>query len=206
MSINIEILENKLEIKNEDEVKIDLTTKSFNEFDDDQFGKRFFVDSSMVMRPDLLTDELNNSTDFTEILKTNHISNPFTLNTDDIILLRTSGGPKKVNPRDTKEESDDDIRNNYVNPDKASTPDKNIKKLSEKFKNLKELGANTPSPSPSNLPPNFNDFGTGEVEVINNKVRFAPGVGRNASECSTEPISKAELISKVLKNKLNNPQ
>ncbi len=206
MSISLQSIDNKLEITKNNETIIDFTTKSLNSFGDETFDRRYFVDNSMVMRPDLLIMDINNSMDFTELLKTNYISNPFTLNTDDVILLRSSGNSINVNPKNRIAETDDDIRNNYINPDKASTPDKNIQKLTNKFKKLQELGADTPAPSSNNLPPNFNEFGDGEVEVINNKVRFAPGVGRNASECSTEPISKAELISQVLKNKLNSPQ
>lgn len=205
MSLEIEILRNKLDYKKSEDEIIDLTTKSLEKFENESFLNRYIVDNNMIMRPDLLSLEISNSMDFTEILKTNYISNPFTLNTDDIIVLKTSGGSKLVTPKANITDSDEDIRNQYVNPEKATTPDKNIQKLSNKFKNLENLAADTPAPSPNNLPPNFNEFGVGEVEVINNKVRFAPGVGRNASECSTEPISKAELISKVLKNKLNNP-
>jgi hypothetical protein len=206
MSINLEILQNKLETTKDDQVKVDLLSRSLNNFGNETFDRRFIVDNSMVMRPDLLCLDVNNSLDFTEILKTNYISNPFTLNTDDLILLRSAGTNLLVNPTDETLNTDEDIRNNYVNPDKAATPDKNIQKLTNKFKKLQELGVDTPAPSPNNLPPNFNEFGDGEVELINNKVRFAPGVGRNTSECSTEPISKAELISQVLKNKLNSLQ
>ena len=206
MSIQIEILNSKLEITENSETIVDLTTQSFLDFENESFQRQYIVDNSMIMRPDLLTMEINNSMDFTELLKTNYISNPLTLNTDDVILLRNGGENLFITPQDTMLDSETDIRNKYVNPDKAAKPDKNINKLTNKFKTLKDLAADTPAPSPSNLPPNFNEFGEGEVEVINNKVRFAPGVGRNASECSTEPISKAELISKVLKNKLNNPQ
>ncbi len=206
MSIKLDALENKLEVTENNETKIDLTSKSLSSFGNETFDKRYYVDNSMIMRPDLLMMDIDNSMDFTEILKTNYISNPFTLNTDDVILLRSSGNSLNINPADKLIDTDEDIRNNYVNPDKAATPDKNIQKLTNRFKKLQELGADTPAPSPNNLPPNFNEFGDGEVEVINNKVRFAPGVGRNASECSTEPISKAELISQVLKNKLNSPQ
>lgn len=208
MSIDIQIINEKLEQKRQTirgEISIvDLTTRSYDTFENSNFEKRFIVEDTMIMRPDLLSMLIKDTMDFTVILKENYISNPFTLDTDDIILLRTSGSNKVINPQDAVQDSDTDIRNKYVNPDKASTPDKNIQKLTEKFKKLQELGADTPSPSKSNLPPNFNEFGQGEVEVINNKVRFAPGVARNNSECSTEPISKAELISKVLKNKLNN--
>lgn len=206
MSIQFEILNKKLEIEENGEVKVNLTTRSLKNFRNETYNRRYFVDNNMVMRPDLLCYEIDKTNDFAEILKTNYISNPFTLDTDDVILLRTNGENLIVTPADTIADSDTDIRDKYVNPDKAATPDKNIQKLSNKFKNLRDLGADTPAPSPSNLPPNFNEFGEGEVEIINNKVRFAPGVGRNTSECSTEPISKAELISKVLKNKLNNPQ
>lgn len=206
MSIQLEILNSKLEITENEEVKINLTTRSFKNFGNETFDRQYIVDNSMVMRPDLLSYQINKTNDFSAILKTNYISNPFSLDTNDVILLRTSGESLVVTPADTTVDSDSDIRNRYVNPDKAATPDKNIKTLSNKFKNLRDLGVDTPAPSPSNLPPNFNEFGEGEVEIINNKVRFAPGVGRNTSECSTEPISKAELISKVLKNKLNSPQ
>jgi hypothetical protein len=203
MALRFKILEEKLEIKKDEESIIDLTSKSISDFENFDFNERYIVDFNHVMRPDLLVYELNRITDFSEILKTNYISNPFTLDTDDIIFLKQSVENFIVTPSDTSDDSDADIRNEYVNPDKAATPDANIKKLSNKFNFLKELAKDTPSPSPSNLPPNFNEFGEGEVEVINNKVRFAPGTGRNASDCSTEPISKAELISQVLKNKLN---
>jgi len=203
MPLRFKILEEKLEIKKDEESIIDLTSKSISDFENFDFNERYIVDFNHVMRPDLLVYELNRITDFSEILKTNYISNPFTLDTDDIIFLKQSVENFIVTPSNTSDDSDADIRNEYVNPDKAATPDANIKKLSNKFNFLKELAKDTPSPSPSNLPPNFNEFGEGEVEVINNKVRFAPGTGRNASDCSTEPISKAELISQVLKNKLN---
>jgi hypothetical protein len=203
MPLRFKILEEKLEIKKDEESIIDLTSKSISDFENFDFNERYIVDFNHVMRPDLLVYELNRITDFSEILKTNYISNPFTLDTDDIIFLKQSVENFIVTPSNTSDDSDADIRNEYVNPDKAATPDANIKKLSNKFNFLKELAKDTPSPSPSNLPPNFNEFGEGEVEVINNKVKFAPGTGRNASDCSTEPISKAELISQVLKNKLN---
>jgi hypothetical protein len=206
MSIDIRILREKLEINKFNRDQIDLSTKSFDTFENSSFEKQFVVEDSMAMRPDLLALDITNSMDFTEILKQNYISNPFTLDANDTILLRTSGSNKIITPKSTMQDSDQDIRSKYVNPNKAASPDTKIQKLANKFKKLQELGADTPAPSPSNLPPNFNEFGNGEVEVINNKVRFAPGVARNNSECSTEPISKAELISKVLRNKLNNPQ
>ena len=203
MAFNFKILSEKLEFKKNEEAIIDLTSRSFADFENSEFFERYIVNSNHIMRPDLLVYELNKETDFTEILKTNYISNPFTLNTDDIIFIKGTNTNFIITPNEVKEDSDTDIRKNYVNPDKAAIPDANIKKLSNKFSFLEGLGKDTTLPSPSNLPPNFNEFGEGEVEVINNKVRFAPGTGRNASDCSTEPISKAELISQVLKNKLN---
>lgn len=203
MAFNIQILEKKLEIEKNDEKIIDLTSKSINNFENFNYNERYIVNSNHIMRPDLLIYELDKSSDFSELLKINYISNPFTLDTDDIILLKSTSENFIVTPLITNEDADEDIRNDYVNPDKAATPDSNIQKLSDKFSFLRDLSKDTPLPSTINLPPNFNEFGEGEVEVINNKVRFAPGTGRNASDCSTEPISKAELISQVLKNKLN---
>jgi hypothetical protein len=203
MGFNIQILSEKLEFQKNGETIIDLTTRSIADFENTDFFNRYIVNSNHIMRPDLFVYELNKETDFTEILKTNYISNPFTIDTNDVIFIKTTNTNFVIKPNVVQEDSDTDIRKNYVNPDKAAIPDANIKKLSNKFSFLEGLGKDTSLPSPSNLPPNFNEFGEGEVEVINNKVRFAPGTGRNASDCSTEPISKAELISQVLKNKLN---
>lgn len=205
MPLNFKHIEDKLQKNINNEDIIDLTTKSFNDVDSLSYSGRIIVDDSMVMRPDLLTFQVKSNMDFTELLKTNHISNPFTLDTSDVILI-ASGGITNITviPKDTDVDSDSDIRNQYVNPTKASDTDPNIQKINQKFKELQDLGRNAVAPSRSNLPPNFNEFGDGEVEVVNNKVKFAPGVARDASECSTEPISKAELISQILKNKLNN--
>lgn len=205
MNLTNSHIENKLEKTINDELIIDLTTQSFDDVDNLNYSKRIVIDDNMVMRPDLLSLMVNNNNDYTILLKTNYISNPFTLDTDDIILL-TSGEITSsiITPKKSDQGADSDIRNQYVNPAKAAETDLNIQKINNKFKELKELGKNARVPSANNLPPNFNEFGIGEVEIVNNKVKFAPGVSRDASECSTEPISKAELISQVLKNKLNN--
>ena len=198
-------IEDKLEKNINGDDIIDLTHQSYRDIDLLNYSSRIIVDDNMIMRPDLLSLEVNRDMDFTNLLKTNLISNPFTLDTSDIILLSSdSFNSISVVPKNSDVDSDTDIRNDYVNPEKADETDPNIQKIKNKFKQLQELGRNAPAPSKSNLPPNFNEFGDGEVEIINNKVKFAPGVARDASECSTEPISKAELISQILKNKLNN--
>ena len=198
-------IEDKLEKNINGDDIIDLTHQSYRDIDLLNYSSRIIVDDNMIMRPDLLSLEVNRDMDFTNLLKTNLISNPFTLDTSDIILLSSDSFKSiSVVPKNSDVDSDTDIRNDYVNPEKADETDPNIQKIKNKFKQLQELGRNAPAPSKSNLPPNFNEFGDGEVEIINNKVKFAPGVARDASECSTEPISKAELISQILKNKLNN--
>ena len=73
MSIQIEILNSKLEITENSETIVDLTTQSFLDFENESFQRQYIVDNSMIMRPDLLTMEINNSMDFTELLKTNYI-------------------------------------------------------------------------------------------------------------------------------------
>lgn len=197
-------IDDKLEKNINGEDIIDLTSQSYKDIDLLDYNGRIIVDNNMVMRPDLLSLEVNRDMDFTNLLKTNLISNPFTLDTSDIILVSSdSFSSISVVPKNSDVDSDTDIRKDYVNPEKADEADPNIQKIRNKFKQLQELGRNAPAPSRSNLPPNFNEFGDGEVEVVNNKVKFAPGVARDASECSTEPISKAELISQILKNKLN---
>lgn len=203
MPLRFKHIDEKLEIKKNDEQIIDLMTRSYNQVEESDYLNRYLVDSKLVMRPDLLSFEVNGDLDFTSLLKTNMISNPFTLYEEDIILLQSGTEFLAVSPKNIDTESKNDVRNFYVNPDKVSEPDPKIEKIRKKFEELQRMGADTKAPSKSNLPPNFNEFGEGEVEIIGNKVRFAPGVARNSSECSTEPISKASLISQVLKNKLN---
>lgn len=203
MALQFRHINEKLEIKKLDESIIDLTTKSYAQIENLDYGNRFIIEERLVMRPDLLSDEINDDMDFTNLLKTNFISNPFTLDTEDIILLQSGGDSPYVQPIDAETETSEDVRSFYVNPDKVANPDPKIQKINKKFEELQRLGADTKAPSKSNLPPNFNEFGDTEVEILGNKVRFAPGVSRNSSECSTEPISKATLISQVLKNKLN---
>jgi hypothetical protein len=203
MPLKFKHIDEKLEIDKEGEKIVDLTTRSYLQIEDFDYGNRYIIDTNLVMRPDLLASETGSDLDFTNLLKTNIISNPFTLDVDDIILLRRSGGSPYVAPVVEDSETEEDVRSFYVNPDKVSNPDPKIQKIQRKFEELQRMGADTTLPSKSNLPPNFNEFGEGEVEIIGNKVRFAPGVSRNSSECSTEPISKASLISQVLKNKLN---
>lgn len=204
MSLSFKHIEDKLQKNINGSDIIDLTSQSYRNVDLLDYRSRMVVDDNMVMRPDLLSLEISRDMDFTNLLKSNLISNPFTLDTTDIILVSsTSYSNVSVIPKNSDVDSDTDIRNDYVNPSKADETDPNIQKIKNKFKQLQELGRNAPAPSRSNLPPNFNEFGDGEVEVVNNKVKFAPGVARDASECSTEPISKAELISQILKNKLN---
>ena len=203
MPLNFKHITEKLEIEKDGEQIVDLTTRSYNQIENSDYRNRYIVDSNLVMRPDLLSYEINGNLDFTDLLKTNKISIPFTLDQDDIILLQYRGDVLLVSPKNIDSESKNDVRSFYVNPDKVSEPDPKIEKIRRKFEELQRLGADSKAPSKNNLPPNFNEFGDGEVEIIGNKVRFAPGVARNSSECSTEPISKASLISQVLKNKLN---
>jgi len=203
MALNFKHISEKLEMEKNGEKIVDLTTRSYKQIENSDYIKRFIVDNKLVMRPDLLSNEINGDLDFTTLLKTNMISNPFTLDVDDIILLRKGGDTLYIAPRNLEAENKNDVRSFYVNPDKVSEPDPKIEKIKKKFEDLQKMGAEAKSPSKNNLPPNFNEFGTGEVEIIGNKVRFAPGVARNSSECSTEPISKASLISQILKNKLN---
>lgn len=204
MAMNLKTLNNKLEKNINGEDIIDLTTKS-SEFVDNLKSKSYVhVEERMEMRPDLFALEYGDTSgDFTTILKYNNISNPFTLSSDDIIFLPTGNvSSLSLSPKeDIMDENGDDIRNSYVDPSKASTPDPKISTLDNKYKDALNVPAST-SPRKTSLPPNFNDFSEGEVEVKNNKLRFAPGVSRNSSECSTEPISKSDLISRVIKNKI----
>ena len=72
-------IEDKLEKNINGDDIIDLTHQSYRDIDLLNYSSRIIVDDNMIMRPDLLSLEVNRDMDFTNLLKTNLISNPFTL-------------------------------------------------------------------------------------------------------------------------------
>ena len=143
MPLNFKHITEKLEIEKDGEQIVDLTTRSYNQIENSDYRNRYIVDSKLVMRPDLLSYEINGNLDFTDLLKTNKISNPFTLDQDDIILLQYRGDVLLVSPKNIDSESKNDVRSFYVNPDKVSEPDPKIEKIRRKFEELQRLGADS---------------------------------------------------------------
>ncbi len=203
MALDIKHIINKRTIDiHGDGTIVDLTTRSANFIDKIRAKSFAQVEYGMEMRPDLFSLKYGDINDFTSILKFNSISNPFSFDSTDIIFLPGEDANllQLDPPSNLDEDEQEDVRLSYVDVSKAATPDPKISTLNGKYDSV----INTPSMihKKANLPPNFNDFNEDEVEVKNNKIRFAPGVSRNSGECSTDPISKSDLISRVIKNKI----
>lgn len=124
------VIDKKGFITKNNERIIDLTTSVFKQLKSgDILYNIYRVPESMVMRPDLLSLAEYDSDEYTDIiLKYNNISNPFSLNKDDIIFLPTintiDNDIEDVNHNINSEISDyERIKNYHRYIDKSKAPD-----------------------------------------------------------------------------------
>jgi hypothetical protein len=154
------------------------------------------------MRADLVTQKMYGYLSALEgVLKFNGISNPFCLEEGDV--LYTFDVPSmNANMRtgNTNNTQLDDIREQYITPEKKSTVDPALRSFDKRDTPRK------PNPSKGNepaLPPNYAAFGDTELQVRNGKIVFGPNVTKQDEDCD-KPLSKSEFISRLIKNRLNN--
>jgi hypothetical protein len=154
------------------------------------------------MRADLVTQKMYGYLTALEgVLKFNGISNPFCLEEGDV--LYTFDIPSmNANMRtgNTNNAQLDDIREQYITPEKKSTVDPALRSFDKRDTPRK------PNPSKGNepaLPPNYAAFGDTELQVRNGKIVFGPNVTKQDEDCD-KPLSKSEFISRLIKNRLNN--
>lgn len=153
-----------------------------------------FVTDRFEMRPDLISQSAYSSSSKADLfLKYNGISNPFSIQSGDILII-------------PDEESMGAEFWNGIEPIEAAIPAKRKKitnKTKEDFnrkveKNWKD--SNTPNIAKDNkgnpLSPN--------IEFKGGVVTFGNNIGKPKEECCGEPLSKSEFLKKIIKNRIKN--
>ena len=190
------IFDNKKVVKNSvGESFLDFTKRSIK-----WSGNKILIDTTELvtdefeMRPDLISQYSYGSTNKSDLyLKYNGISNPFSIQSGDIIIIPNEEAM-------LKEFYKEDIQT-FATP---SFKRKSVKNLSkEKFN--KESGTswqdkNTPNIAKDNngnfLPPN--------IEIKEGKITFGGNIGKSKTECCDVPLSKSEFLNKIIKNRIKN--
>jgi hypothetical protein len=152
-------------------------------------------------RPDLVSVRVYGEDTYQDqICKMNGISNPYSLNIDDTLVI-----PNTVSfSRDVQFETEPvqaevplDFRLNFKNIDKNPNQESAIQKFNQSFeKGIEELKEDG-----SGLPPSVADFGDKQFLIRGGEVIFAPNIGKCITNESA-PISKGELLARLIKNRI----
>ncbi|HUT79856.1 MAG TPA: hypothetical protein VMZ29_01535 [Candidatus Bathyarchaeia archaeon] len=152
------------------------------------------VPRDYVMRPDLISKAVYNNSLYAEVLlKYNGISNPFSINENDLILipdLDSANAKIKSEAADKKESRAERIRNTYKYIDPLKIPSKGeiLKKYNER--QIVDTQADS-------LPPNFTEPGTSQVTYRGGRVYFGEGV----ETCLKNGMSTGEFLTNVITNR-----
>lgn len=195
-------IDNKpLYIKDDGEEIVDLTLQSLKIVVDQPMTNFFMVVEETAMRIDVISLIALGSVDNTEMmLKFNDISNPFSINIGDILFVPDIMYARmNLAVQAGNDQQKIDIRNQYIEPEKASKLDPSFSKYNIRNK-PKKADASKAGPA---LPPNFANIGEKEIEIKGGKIFFGPNVSKNGKKCE-EPLSKSEFLAKLIKNRLKN--
>jgi len=182
------------------DVVVDLTQQKMTPSGEGTIYDYFYLDDDLAMRPDsvaLLAYGDITATDL--ILKSNYISNPFSIDKYDLIFVQERRQLENQFGVAAKQKERDDIRNQYIDPSKASTKDGNLAAFDERQKPKK-----SPKKEGAALPPNFAQEGEKEFVLRGGKVIFGADVTGNSTDENQVPLSKSEFLRKLAKRKANN--
>lgn len=189
-------INNKRIIEKNGEEILDLTEQNFNPKSEINVIDFFYVTSDLEMRPDLISQFSYRDVNATDIvLKQNGIRNPFTIEKGDLIFIQERNEVDRNFANSNKKEAKRDVRNQYLDPDKAPSIDNNLKSFSTRNKPKK---TNKKSSEP--LPPNFAAPGDQEIRLEGGKVIYGGDVSGNKRN-KQEPISKSEFLRRIKRNK-----
>lgn len=187
------------------ETILDLTYPSIRYNYDPWIESVIVVNEQLAMRPDLISRAAYSSSDYWDmILKFNAISNPFSLGPGDILLIPTLDDMnEQMAPSGQQNVIANSVRQQYIDISKRAKVDPKLalqetKRREAQLKKAEGIG----TPSASNLPPNIAEVGDREIIIKGGKVYFGPDISKNKKACE-KPLSKSELISKLIKNRLN---
>lgn len=171
-----------------------------NPFEGPKIASYYLVTEESAMRPDLVARDMYvfEQSFIENMLKFNNISNPFTIAPGDILGIFDSYSMTK-NTRNTSVSAKDrdQVRKQYITPDKKSQNDPKLLSFDKRNKEKKKPSTSTM------MPPNFAAFGDKEIEIRGGKIYFGECVSKPKGN-NSEPLSKSEFISKLIKNRLNN--
>jgi len=189
-------IDNKPIFKRPDGIELKDLTQSIFSYDKKKYIKYdvYRVPREYRMRPDLIAKAVYNNTDYTEIiLKFNGISNPFSMDEGDIILipdLDSAISTLKDTVEGTSYDKDAELRKSYKYIDPLKIPKKSDN-LS-KFINRQIVNTNDGA-----LPPNIAEEGVSQITYRDGRVYFGEGV----ETCLKNGISAGEFLTSVIKNK-----
>lgn len=155
----------------------------------------YFVPDSNVMRPDLVTIDMYVVVDdyMEMLLKFNGISNPLAIDKDDIfVMYEPYSTSKNMRNSGTNLEAKNDVREQYLSPEKKSKIDPKLKEFEKRNKQSIKVES-------TNLPPNYAAFGDKEIEIKGGKIYFGPNVSKSITEVGNS-ISKSDFIARLVKN------
>jgi len=154
------------------------------------------VPKEYTMRPDLISQSVYNNSAYAEIiLKYNGISNPFSIDEGDVILIPDlNSAQQKIKTPGARTEIDKatKIRNSYkyIDPLKRPVKGEDLKKFDER----KVTGGNLKG---GELPPNIAEEGTSQITKRGGRVYFGEGV----ETCLQNGMSASEFLTTVITNK-----
>jgi hypothetical protein len=187
------LLEEKPIIEKNNEKIVDLTFQNYVPKKKKSIARVYTLTEEYDARPDKLSETVYNSSTFADlVLKTSDISNPFSLSSGDIIIVyELVDSLQDFNISEEIEKNKEDIiRNQYIDETKKTKLDEKI----NVFRNEKPK-----------LPPNITKSDTEDIVIKNGKVILGDNVTKKNS-CLKPIMSKSEVLSLLLKNKLNNNQ
>lgn len=179
--MNSEILNRKIAVSKDGETIVDLTSQSLFYINDDvTIVDQFYVGDDMQMRPDLLSYLGYGNTDYYDyILKFNGISNPFSIDKGDYILIPDLRFMEASLSSPKTEKQSEDIRKQYLTPEKKEDIDPKRLEFDEAVKNLRKNTQNA-NFSKYPLPPNLAQFGDKEATINSNgKVILGDNITKN---------------------------
>jgi hypothetical protein len=180
------------------------------------------VPKDYVMRPDLISKVIYNNSAYAEIiLKYNGISNPFSINEGDMILVpNLEGAQANINKREKTGTASgaDAIRNSYKYIDLAKVPQKGqeLQNFDDRQLNNTETEVTSEATSGTTntidtaglitgpqvnvgtgaLPPNIAPEGSSQITYRSGRVYF----GDSVATCLKSGVSTSEFLSAIIKS------
>lgn len=171
---------------------IDLVSSTFTFGDNGATSGPVLISEYETMRPDLLSNRVYSTQDYWEtILKFNGISNPFSLDQGEVLLVPAYSMMERMvrPPKEVKEKGTEPAKKNesaVIKPKSA--------KDKQRLESLR-------TKSPEIVPPNVNLTGAQNVKVVNGKVIL----GGDMTQTSTTNTNQSSTRSRVQDQLKNSP-